>query len=72
MLAKAGGDPKDQNNLSKVEKFRLSLYKQILGVKNNTSSLKVLGELGQFPFKISTIVQTFTENTFRERRLLLT
>ena len=32
MLAKAG-DPKDQNNLSKIEKFHLSLCKEILRVK---------------------------------------
>ena len=27
------GNPKDQHNLSKIEKFHLSLCKQILGVK---------------------------------------
>ena len=43
------GDPKYQNNLSKIEKFHLSLCKQILGVKNKTSSSKVLGEPGRFP-----------------------
>ena len=53
MLAKAGRDPKDQNNLSKIEKFHLSLCKEIVGVKNNISSSKVLGALGQFPFGIS-------------------
>ena len=45
------GDPKDQNNLSKIGKFYLSLCKQILGVKNNTSSSAVLGELGQSSFQ---------------------
>ena len=45
MLGKAGGDPKDQNNLSKMEKFHFSLCKHILGVKNNTTSSKMLGEL---------------------------
>ena len=46
-------DPKDQNSLSKIEKFHASLCKQILGVKNNTSSSKVLGELGRFPSRIN-------------------
>ena len=53
------GDPKNQNNLSKIEKFYFSLYKQILGVKKNTSNAKVLGELGRFPFRISTETQLF-------------
>ena len=53
------GDPKDENNLSKKEKFYFSLGKQILGVKNNTSSSKVLGELGRFPFRISIETQLF-------------
>ena len=56
---KSCGDPKDQNNLSKIEKFHLSLSKQTLGVKNNTNSSKVLGELGQFPFRISIETQLF-------------
>ena len=51
--------PKDQNNLSKIEKCHLSLCKQILGVKNNTSSSKVLGELGRFPLRISIETQLF-------------
>ena len=42
---KSWGDPKDQNNLSKIEKFHLSLCKQILGVKYSTSSSKVLRKL---------------------------
>ena len=37
---KSYGDPKDQNSLRKIEKFHLSLCKQILGVKNNTSISK--------------------------------
>ena len=45
MLANTGADHKDQNDLNKIEEFHLSL-KQILGVKNNISSSKVLGELG--------------------------
>ena len=45
--------------MSKIEKFHLSLCKQILGVKNNTSSSKVLGELGRFPPRISTETQLF-------------
>ena len=66
-------DPKDQNNFSKIEKFHLSRHKQILGVKKNRSNSKVLGELGRFPFRISTetIFQIFTGSTFRERGLLL-
>ena len=53
------GDLKDQNNLSKIEKFHLSLSKQTLGVKNNTNNSKVLGELGRFPFRISIETQLF-------------
>ena len=41
MFTKARGDPKDQNNLSKIEKFNLSLCKQMPGVKNSTSSSKI-------------------------------
>ena len=52
-----GGDPKDQHNLSKIEKFHLSLCKETLVVKNNTSNSKVLGELGRFPFRITTETQ---------------
>ena len=39
--------------MNKIEKFHLSLCKQIVGVKNNISSSKLLGELGRFPFRIS-------------------
>ena len=53
------GDPKDQNNLSKIEKFNFSLCKQILGVKNDTSSSKVFGELDRFSLIISTETQLF-------------
>ena len=52
-------DPKYQHNLSKIEKFHLSLCKQILGVKNNTTSSKVFGELGRFPFRITIETQLF-------------
>ena len=34
------GDPKDQNNLSKIEKFHLSFCKQILGVKITQAAQK--------------------------------
>ena len=44
MLAKAGGPQRPKQ----LEKFHLSLCKQILGAKNNTSSSKMLGELGRF------------------------
>ena len=47
-------DCKDQK-----KKFYLLFCKIILGVKNNTSSSKVLGELGQFPFRISIEKQMF-------------
>ena len=50
---KSWGDPKYQHKLSKIEKFHLLLCKQILGVKNNMSSSKVLEELGRFPFRIT-------------------
>ena len=40
-VCKGWGDPKDQNNWSKIEKFNLSLCKQIPGVKNSTSSSKI-------------------------------
>ena len=53
------GDLKDQNNLSKIEKFYLSLSKQTVGVKNNANNSKVLGELGRFPFRISIETQLF-------------
>ena len=68
-------DLKDQNNLSKIEKSHLSLCKQILGVNNNTSTSKVLGELDQFPFRISTEMQLFKYLQgipFVKKRLLLT
>ena len=45
--------------MSKIEKFHLSLCKQILGIKNNTSSSKVLGELGRFPLRINIETRLF-------------
>ena len=45
--------------MSLVEKFHRSLCKEIVGVKNNTSSSKVLAELGQFPLRISIETQFF-------------
>ena len=66
MLAKAGRTPRNQNNLSKIEKFHLLFCKQILGVKNNTSNSKVLGELGRFPFGIKIETQLFKYLTFVE------
>ena len=45
--------------MSKKEKFYLSLCKQILGVKNNLSSSKVLGELSRLPLRISIETQLF-------------
>ena len=72
-------DPKYQHNLSKIEKFHLSLCKQILGVKNNTSSSKVLGELARFPFTMTTETQLFKhlrrislQEQYLQRILLLT
>ena len=56
---KSWWDSKDQHNRSKIEKFHLSLCKQILGVKNNSSSSKVLGELGRFPLRTSIETQLF-------------
>ena len=45
--------------MSNIQKFHLSLCKQILGVKNNTSSSKVLGELGRFLLRITIETQLF-------------
>ena len=45
--------------MRKIGKFHLSLYQQILGVKNNTSSSRKLGELGRLPFSISIETQLF-------------
>ena len=42
-----------------MDKFHLSLCKQLQVVKNNTGSSKVLGELGRFPFRISIETQLF-------------
>ena len=58
-VCKSWGDHKDQNNLSNIEKFHLPFCKQILGVKNNTSSSKLLRELGRFPFRITIETQLF-------------
>ena len=58
-LRKLGGDPKDQNKLRKIEKFHLSLCQQIIGVKNNISSSKVLEELGRLPFRITIKTKLF-------------
>ena len=35
-----------------IEKFHLSMCRQVLGVKRNTNSMKVLAELGRVPFKV--------------------
>ena len=45
--------------LSKKEKLHSSLSLQIVRVKNNTSSSKVLGKLGRFPFRISIETRLF-------------
>ena len=42
-----------------MDKFHLSPCKQIVGVKNNTSSSKVLGELGRLILRISIKTQLF-------------
>ena len=42
-----------------MEKFHLSLYKQMLGAKKNTSNSKVLVELGRFLFTTNIETQFF-------------
>ena len=42
-----------------IEKFYVSIYKQILGVKKNVSSMKILAELGRTPLKINMEIQMF-------------
>ena len=64
-------DPEDQNNLRKIEKVHPSLCTQILGVKNNTSSSKELGELGQFSLRISK-ANGFHHPTIRRRGDIVT
>ena len=44
---------------NKIEKFYVSIYKQILGVKKNVSSMKILAELGRTPLKINIEIQMF-------------
>ena len=45
--------------MNKIEKFHLSLCEEILGVKNNTSSSKLLGDLGRFLLRITIETQLF-------------
>ena len=44
---------------NKIEKFYASIYKQLLGVKKNVSSMKILAELGSAPLKINIEIQMF-------------
>ena len=44
---------------NKIEKFHVSMYKQILGVKQNVSNMKVLAELGRTPLKNNIETQMF-------------
>ena len=44
---------------NKIEKFYVSIYKQILGVKKNVSSMKILAELRRTPLKINIEIQMF-------------
>ena len=39
--------------------FYVSIYKQLLGVKKNFSSMKILAELGRTPLKINIEIQMF-------------
>ena len=39
--------------------FYVSIYKQLLGVKKNVSSMKLLAELGRPPFKINVEIRVF-------------
>ena len=44
---------------NKIGMFYVSIYKQLLGVKKNFSSMKILAELGRTPLKINTEIQMF-------------
>ena len=44
---------------NKFEKFYVSIYKQILGVKKNVSSMKISAELGRTPLKINIEILMF-------------
>ena len=45
--------------VNKLEKFHLSMCKQILGVNKSVNNIKVLAELGRYPLKISIETQMF-------------
>ena len=44
---------------NKIENIYTSIYKQLLGVKKNVSSIKVLAELGITALKINIEIQIF-------------
>ena len=44
---------------NKNEKFYVSIYKQLLGVKKNFSSMKILAELARTPLEINIEIQMF-------------
>ena len=44
---------------NKIEKFYVSIYKQLLGVMKNVSNLKILAELGRTRLKIKVEIQMF-------------
>ena len=53
MPENAGGDYLKKNSCtSKIEKFYVSIYQQLLGVRKNVSSLKILADFGRTPLKI--------------------
>ena len=49
----------DKKSKEKIEKFQMSIYKQIMGVKKTSSNKKVLSELARFPLKIYLETQMF-------------
>ena len=44
---------------NKIEKLYVSIYKQLLGVKKNVRSMKILAELGRTALKINIEIQMF-------------
>ena len=54
-----GDSLKKDRFANKIEKIYVSIYKKLLGVKKNVSSMNILAELGRMLLKINIEIQMF-------------
>ena len=54
-----GDSLKEDCFANKIEKIYVSIYRQLLKIKKNVNSIKILAELGKTPLKINMEIQMF-------------